>query len=58
LARALFRHSDVGDEIPAALYSVVAELLAYVYQLRRLGERRVPQPEFAVPAGLDRGAVA
>lgn len=34
LARALFKHSDIDDEIPEALYSAVAEVLAYVYQLR------------------------
>lgn len=34
LARALFTHSELGDEIPVALYSAVAEVLAFVYQLR------------------------
>lgn len=34
LARALFRHGELGEEIPAALYTAVAEVLAYVYQLR------------------------
>lgn len=34
LARALFRHTDLGDEIPATLYAAVAEVLAYVFQLR------------------------
>lgn len=34
LARALYRHTDLGDEIPAALYAAVAEVLAYVFQLR------------------------
>jgi flagellar biosynthetic protein FlhB len=34
LARALFAHSELGDEIPVALYSAVAEVLAFVYQLR------------------------
>ncbi|MFW5404798.1 flagellar biosynthesis protein FlhB [Pectobacterium carotovorum] len=35
LARALFRHSEVGQHIPAALYAAVAEVLAWVYQLKR-----------------------
>ncbi|MDX6915425.1 flagellar biosynthesis protein FlhB [Pectobacterium carotovorum] len=35
LARALFRHSEVGEHIPAALYAAVAEVLAWVYQLKR-----------------------
>src|SRR5690242_19251474 len=33
LARALYRHADLDAEIPATLYSAVAEVLAYVYQL-------------------------
>jgi flagellar biosynthetic protein FlhB len=35
LARALFRHTELGDEIPATLYAAVAEVLAYVFQLRQ-----------------------
>jgi len=34
LARALYRHSDLGDEVPQRLYTAVAEVMAYVYQLR------------------------
>jgi flagellar biosynthetic protein FlhB len=34
LARALYKHTEIDDEIPEALYSAVAEVLAYVYQLR------------------------
>lgn len=33
LARALFAACEVGQEVPAAYYRAVAELLAYVYQL-------------------------
>lgn len=33
LARALFAACEIGDEVPAAYYRAVAELLAYVYQL-------------------------
>lgn len=62
LARALYRHADLGDEIPAALYTAVAEVLAYVYQLRRHREGDGPmplQPELApLPDGLDPGAPA
>lgn len=35
LARALFRHAEIGEHIPATLYAAVAEVLAWVYQLRR-----------------------
>jgi flagellar biosynthetic protein FlhB len=34
LARALYKHTDIDDEIPEQLFSAVAEVLAYVYQLR------------------------
>lgn len=57
LARALYRHADVGDEVPAALYSAVAEVLAWVFQLRRhaaYGGRAPMIPgEIAIPAGMD-----
>jgi flagellar biosynthetic protein FlhB len=62
LARALYRHAELGDEIPATLYSAVAEVLAYVYQLRRQRDDGGPiprQPELLPLApGLDPGASA
>jgi len=33
LARALYAHCDLEEAIPAALYTAVAEVMAYVYQL-------------------------
>jgi flagellar biosynthetic protein FlhB len=33
LARALYAGVEVGQEVPAAFYRAVAEVLAYVYQL-------------------------
>ena len=44
LARALYRQVGIGKEIPVALYSVVAEVLGYIYQLRR-ANRDGPPPE-------------
>lgn len=35
LTRALYRHTKIGDEIPADLYAAVAEVLAWVYQLQK-----------------------
>ncbi|WP_461482303.1 flagellar biosynthesis protein FlhB [Porticoccus sp.] len=35
LARALYRHVDLEQEIPAQLYTAVAEVLAWVFSLRR-----------------------
>jgi flagellar biosynthetic protein FlhB len=33
VARAIYRMVEVGEEIPEEFYSVVAEILAYVYEL-------------------------
>ena len=46
LARALYRESQLGKEIPVRLYSAVAQVLSYVYQLRNW--RSGPMP--ALPA--------
>jgi len=43
LARALYKHTDIDDEIPEALYSAVAEVLAYVYQLRAYSKGNLEQ---------------
>ena len=57
LARALFRHTELGDEIPATLYAAVAEVLAYVFQLRhfqRVGGAYPTAPTvLPVPSELD-----
>lgn len=57
LARALYHHTELGDEIPETLYTAVAEVLAYVFQLRRYREYggAVPQlsQELPVPEELD-----
>ncbi|MCC8379894.1 flagellar biosynthesis protein FlhB [Xenorhabdus sp. PB30.3] len=57
LARALFRHAEVGGFIPAALYAAVAEVLAWVYQLKRWkreGGLKPKTPEnLPVPPALD-----
>jgi len=57
LARALHAHADLGDEIPEQLYSAVAEVLAYVFQLRTYGKQGGVKPkppvDLAVPEDLD-----
>jgi len=57
LARALHKHSELGSPIPEALYTAVAEVLAYVYQLRRYkkqgGVKPVKPGELPVPKELD-----
>jgi flagellar biosynthetic protein FlhB len=59
LARALYRHTEIGHQIPEALYAAVAEVLAYVYQLRRLhqvgGRAPVRPTDLPVPADMDPG---
>ncbi len=60
LARALHKHTEIGESIPEALYTAVAEVLAYVYQLKRYqteGGARPAQPgNLPVPAELDPAA--
>ncbi|MFZ0452509.1 MAG: flagellar biosynthesis protein FlhB [Ignavibacteriaceae bacterium] len=41
LARALYKFCDVGDVIPEKLFKAVAQILAYVYQLRKSKKRRM-----------------
>lgn len=57
LARALYHHTELGDEIPDALYTAVAEVLAYVFQLRRYKEYGGAEPkapeDILVPIALD-----
>jgi flagellar biosynthetic protein FlhB len=57
LARALFAHAEVDREIPAALFAAVAQVLAYVYQLRAAMAGKAPmpaeQPKPIVPQELD-----
>ena len=57
LARALYAHAELDREIPARLFAAVAQVLAYVYQLRSAmaGRGAMPGllPALDVPAELD-----
>jgi flagellar biosynthesis protein FlhB len=57
LARALYAHAELDREIPAALFAAVAQVLAYVYQLRAALKGHVAMPatlpELNVPPDLD-----
>ena len=57
LARALYAHAELDREIPAALFAAVAQVLAYVYQLRASLQGRAPAPAglpaIDVPVELD-----
>ena len=52
LARALHRHVEVGDTIPGTLFTAVAQVLAYVYQLNQSMNPMLPK-EWQVPPNLD-----
>jgi flagellar biosynthesis protein FlhB len=62
LARALYHNVELDREIPGPLYGAVAEVLAWVYQLRRFrtegGVAPVAPTRFDVPADLDKGLVS
>lgn len=56
LARALYAHAKLDQEIPAALFAAVAQVLAYVYQLRAAMAGRAATPTMPnppVPPELD-----
>ncbi len=57
LARALYANAELNQDIPSALYTAVAQVLAYVYRLRAAlkGTGPMPQevPQPAVPPELD-----
>jgi len=58
LARAIFHSTDLDREIPAGLYLAVAQVLAYVYQLRQFrsgkGKRPDPLKDLPIPPDLRR----
>jgi flagellar biosynthetic protein FlhB len=45
LARALFHNTELNQEIPSVLYVAVAQVLAYVYQLRNPRAHGQPRPK-------------
>ena len=57
LARALYAHAEINGEIPSALYTAVAQVLAYVYRVKAAmrGEGSMPDsfPQPDVPPELD-----
>jgi flagellar biosynthesis protein FlhB len=46
LARAIFYTTDVDEEIPAGLYLAIAQVLAYVFQLRLYRKGRGERPKY------------
>lgn len=45
LARALYRYGEIGQTIPAELYAAVAQILAWVYQLKRWHKHGGDKPQ-------------
>ena len=58
LARAVYFSTELDQEIPAGLYLAVAQVLAYVYQLKQFhtgkGKRPGPLPDLPIPPDLRR----
>lgn len=58
LARAVFYSTELNQQIPAGLYLAVAQVLAYVFQLRQYrageGKRPGPVPDVPIPDELRR----
>ncbi len=56
LARSLYQHTEVGQTIPSELYLAVAQVLAYVMQVKKLSfpdRRRLIEPtDFSIPDSL------
>ena len=58
LARAVYYSTELDQQIPAGLYLAVAQVLAYVYQLKQFksgkGKRPGPLPDLPIPPDLRR----
>jgi flagellar biosynthetic protein FlhB len=53
LARALYTHVEIDGEVPTVLFAAVAQVLAWVYQLRAAPNLNLRAPDVAVPPELD-----
>jgi flagellar biosynthesis protein FlhB len=40
LARALYKATEIGDEIPTKLFKAVAQILAYIFQMKKMKKKR------------------
>ncbi|MBD8574362.1 flagellar biosynthesis protein FlhB [Pseudomonas syringae] len=58
LARSIYYSTELEEEIPAGLYMAVAQVLAYVYQIRQFhagrGKRPTPLGDISIPPDLQR----
>ncbi len=57
LTRAVYHNTDIGGEIPDGLYMAIAQVLAYLFQLRQFRRGQGPKPgmpDFPIPSDLRR----
>lgn len=52
LARALYTHTELDREVPGRLFSAVAQVLAWVFQLRAARQNHQPEPPMPSPDRL------
>ncbi|MEX0605941.1 MAG: flagellar biosynthesis protein FlhB [Marinobacter sp.] len=57
LTRAVYHNTEIGGEIPDGLYMAIAQVLAYLFQLRQFRRGQGPKPgmpDFPIPGDLRR----
>src|SRR5690606_20392535 len=55
--RAVYHNTEIGEEIPDGLYMAIAQVLAYVFKLRKFRKGRGPKPrmpDFQIPPEMRR----
>lgn len=55
LARSIYYNTKIGEEVPSGLYIAVAQVLAYVFQIKQFRRRVRPRPnmpDFPIPDDL------
>src|SRR5690606_25973661 len=55
LTRAIYFNTELGAEIPVALYLAVARVLAYVFELKAARAHGRPMPEFPTDLPIPEG---
>jgi flagellar biosynthetic protein FlhB len=53
LARALYHSAEIGDEVPTGLFKAVAQVLAYVFQLKRFKQQAAAKPSMPKEQEID-----
>jgi len=53
LARALYYSCEIGEEVPTGLFKAVAQVLAYVFQLKRHRQQNAEKPNMPKERDID-----